>query len=297
MQGLSSIFSATAGAVFLVLSSTASLATPLTCRDARSQVLDGLPGPGRLLAISTGCPVALASQSNGDADSNATVTVTDSAINFQHTVDIKASATFRFSISEAFARLEVPLGAPAVDLVLTSNLDPLRFSAVLQFARDQERITLVLGSPILPGESTVWTDSDGTIATSSLFLTPGSTYTVYSRLASYGEVNHGLSLLFSTVPEPTTGLLLGIGLGALLAGRRSRRPQLASVSPLGRSQALLARVAVRRYQVVGSIKPPSTCPLLERGVYAQALCDRRHPSSVGPIGVLGSDSSRWIHLS
>jgi MYXO-CTERM domain-containing protein len=140
-------------------------------------------------------------------------------------VDIKASATFRFTISEAFARFEVPAGAPAVDLVVASNLDPLRFSAVLEFELGQERTTLVLGSPLLPGESTVWNDSDGTIATSSLLLAPGSVYAVYSRLASYGEVNHGLSLSFSAVPEPGTGLMAAMGLVALLAGRRRARPR------------------------------------------------------------------------
>ncbi len=211
------------GAVLITLAATPSPATPLTCRDARSQILDGTPGPGRLLASSTGCPLAAATHSNGDADSYATVTVNESSISFQHAVDIKASATFRLAISEAFVRLEVPFGAPMVDLVVASNLDPLRFSAVLQFELGQERTTLVLGSPLLPGEPTVWNDSDGTIATSSLLLVPGSVYTVYSRLASYGEVNHGLSLSFSAVPEPGTGLLMAMGLVALVAGRRPSR--------------------------------------------------------------------------
>ena len=213
---------ATSG-VILVAQAAPSSAALLTCSDARSQILDGAPGPGLRLASSTGCPLAVAIHSNGDADSRAQVTVSGSSILFQHAVDIKASATFRFSISEAFVRLEVPMGAPTVDLVVTSNLDPLRFSAVLQFERDQDRTTLVLGSPLLPGESTVWNDSDGPIATSSLLLAPGSVYTVYARLASYGEVNHSLSLSFSAVPEPASGLMVAVGLAALVAGRRATR--------------------------------------------------------------------------
>jgi hypothetical protein len=149
--------------------------------------------------------------------------VSASSILFQHNVDIKSSAVFRFSISEAFSRLEVPVGAPSVDLVVASSLDPLRFSAVLQFERGQERITLVLGSPLLPGESTTWNDADGTIASASLSLTPGAIYTVYSRLASYGEVNHSLSLSFSAIPEPSTGLLLAMGLGTLPGFRDLQR--------------------------------------------------------------------------
>lgn len=185
---------------------------PLACSTLRAQIYDGVPGPGVLLGPSSGgCPsLATASHSNFEAESLAQVSLSPVLLSHQHTVDITASSVTRITITEAFISLTLPTGASNFDLLPVFSVDPLRFSSVLQLEDMSAgtRLTLVSGSPLLPGESTVWADSDGAISASTLTFDPGASIRIYSRLASYNDVNNIYSLTFSAVPEPTTGLLL-----------------------------------------------------------------------------------------
>ena len=208
----------------VVLRAPAADATTLACSSVSARILDGIPGTGVLLAASSqSCPSAVASHSNGDADAFGQVSVSSSTIAHQHVVDVKASATFRITISEAFASVTVPAWATEVQLSVTSQVDPLRYSAVLQLQEGSNTILLVSGSPLLPGEGTVWASSNGALVSSVLSLTPGRSYSLYSRLASYGEVQNSFSLSIAAIPEPGTDVLLGLGIASIATAARRRR--------------------------------------------------------------------------
>ncbi len=203
---------------------------PLTCGGLQARIYDGVPGPGVLLASSSsGCPSeASAVHLHGDADASARVALEHTALLHEHIVDIKSSATTRISVSEAYLSIELSPGVTELQLFPSFSVDPLRFSSVLQLEESSSslRITLVAGSPLLPGESTVWQDSQGAIVPSSLVFPAGSRVQVYSRIASYGEVRHTAGLTFASVPEPCTLLLLAVGfvVVATHGRRRMSRP-------------------------------------------------------------------------
>ncbi len=199
---------------------------PLLCANLQARVYDGVPGPGLLLASSaSGCPFeATALHLHGDADSSVRVALAPSSLRHEHFVDIRSSGTNRIAISEAFFSFQLPDEVSEIEVAPSFGVDPLRFSSLLQWEHpgSHARVTLVAGSPLLPGEATVWQESRGSLVQSRFPFPAGSRVQAYSRLASYGEVRHEVGLSFSSVPEPSSLTLLATGIAPVAAGARRR---------------------------------------------------------------------------
>jgi hypothetical protein len=206
------------------LASSPALADGISCSLLRAQIYDGIPGPGVLVGPSTGgCPSqAAASSIDIDASASATATLSGDALEHHHVVDLRGSATTRVAIGEAFLSFQAPALSPALVIAPTFSIEGSTYSAILQIEAPGERVTYFTGVPVLAGETTVQADSAGPIPSGSIALLPGASYTLYSRLSTFGDFDqsNALTLTFSVVPEPSTGLMVILGFGALAAGRR-----------------------------------------------------------------------------
>jgi hypothetical protein len=206
-----------------------SLADTISCSVLRAQIFDGIPGPGDLVGPSTGgCPFqAAATSMDIDANASATVTFSGDALEHSHAVDLTGSATTRVAISEAFLSFQAPVDTPSLVLAPAFSIEGTTYSAVLQLEAPGERTTYFTGVPVLAGESTLQGYSAGPIPVGSIAIIPGASYSLYSRLSTFGDFDqsNALTLTFTLVPEPSTSLLLGSGLlGLTLFCRRRGVP-------------------------------------------------------------------------
>jgi len=204
----------------------ASLAETIGCSLLRAQLYDGIPGPGDLVGPSTGgCP-SQASASSMDIDAYATAILTFSgdALEHFHAVDLIGSATTRVAITDAFLSFQAPADTPVLILAPAFSIVGTTYSAVLQLEAPGERTTYFTGVPVLAGESTVQAGSAGPIPAGSITLIPGASYTLYSRLSTFGDFDqsNAVTFTFTLVPEPSTAVQVGLGLLGLglHAGRR-----------------------------------------------------------------------------
>jgi MYXO-CTERM domain-containing protein len=216
---------AAAAAVWLmVLAPAEAFGVAIDCSLLRAQIYDGIPGSGVLIGASTGgCPTqAGAAASDIDANASGTITFSENVLSHLHDVDLKASATTRVVVSEAFVSFLAPAQAPLLLIEPNFLIQGSTYSAVLQLETAGERLTYFTGVPVLAGETTVQADSDGVIPTGAVFLQAGERYTLYSRVSTFGDFDQSnvVTLGFAVVPEPHPGLLVLVGLGAIGAWRR-----------------------------------------------------------------------------
>jgi hypothetical protein len=202
-------------------------ADTITCSLLRAQIYDGIPGPGTLIGPSTGgCPSqAAASSIDIDASASATITFSGDALDHSHAVDLTGSATTRVAISEAFLSFQAPALSPSLVLAPGFSIEGSTYSTILQLEAPRERVTYFTGVPVLAGEATVQADSAGPIPVGAIALVPGASYTLYSRLSTFGDFDqtNAVTLTFTLVPEPSTALLFVSGLlGLALSGGRTR---------------------------------------------------------------------------
>jgi len=199
--------------------SSQALAVTINCSNLRAQIYDGIPGPGVLVGPSTGgCPIEATAQSlDGDASAFASVTFSGDALDHRHVVDLTGSATTRVAITEAFLSFQAPAVGPALLLDPSFSIQGTTYSTVLQLETPGERLTYFNGVPVLAGESTVQADSEGPIPLDAIQLVPGASYTLYSRLSTFGDSDqaNAVTIAFTIVPEPSTAVLLGLGLAGL----------------------------------------------------------------------------------
>jgi endonuclease YncB( thermonuclease family) len=209
----------TVGSILVLASSLTandSFADAIGCSLLRAQIYDGIPGPGVLVGASTGgCPSeAAATAMDGDANADAGVTFSGSDLEHSHRVDLTSSATTRVLLSEAFLSFQAPADDPILVLSPTFAIEGATYSTILQLETAGRRLTYFTGVPVLAGEATVQADSAGPIPDGAIPLLAGASYTLYSRLATFGDFDQSNTVRFALtiVPEPSTAMLLGVGL-------------------------------------------------------------------------------------